>query len=45
MNEFDKILAEIIGYENIEQHSFDSLEECCSYYKWLTTPLLFDDDS
>lgn len=29
---FDLITAKIIGHENLEQHSFESLEECCSYY-------------
>lgn len=37
-------LAEILGYENIEHHSFGTLEECCSYYRWLSMPLLIDDD-
>ena len=40
----DEKLAEIIGYENIEQHSSSEQKECCSYYQWVTTPLFVDDD-
>lgn len=43
-SELDEKLVQILGYENIEHHSFNSLEECCSYYNWLTTPLLIDDE-
>lgn len=44
MNVFDDIAAKIIGYENLERHSFESLEECCSYFLWLATPLFVVDN-
>ncbi len=44
MNVFDDIAAKIIGYENLEHHSFESLEECCSYFLWLATPLFVVDN-
>lgn len=44
MDVFDDIAAKIIGYENIEHRSFASLEECCSYFLWLATPLFVVED-